>query len=173
MRIITPFYIAFFILSLLYSCSGSYILPTELPPPSQSGENILGFLKDGEIWVHQQERASGEFRIAKFQDDCLEIHAFRKDRNDAVEMLNVKICEFVGEGVYEFVLTPDGPERSVVFFRNNWEYKLLGGDLNFGTLTITRFDFEQGVISGVFEFDVYASLEDRIQIRSGRFDAKM
>ncbi|MFV0572245.1 MAG: hypothetical protein ACK5M1_07435 [Xanthomarina gelatinilytica] len=42
---------------------------------------------------------------------------------------------------------------------------------NFGTMTITKLDFTNNIISGTFEFDIiHPNTGETIQIREGRFD---
>lgn len=162
-----------FLLVAFGACTDRELFPKELPEPSQSGENTLGFLVNADVWVHQQSRATASFRIAEVQDGCLSINGFRQTKKGINELFLITICNFDGTGEYNFVLEQGNSAKVAVFTQDGKEFLLQSGERNFGRLVISKYDVAAGIISGSFDFDLYASDSQKVSIRDGRFDAKL
>lgn len=166
--IVRPLAIA---LTLLVASSGCES-DNELPPVTQKGARTLGFKYDGETY-------EGSLVQGVFYQDALQINASKKNDNKGNARITVE--NYRGEDT--LILdnhtsgdTIDLRMFSVTLNRNNHEP---GGVYQTDSccsieLIITKFNTEEGVVSGTFRGKVlHLDKQDTLQITKGRFDATM
>lgn len=138
---------------------------TELPPATQTGENTIGCLVDGELWATGKLRGSFKFPAMK---------AEYRDYGDEVHL------DFYAEGKEGFIgfvlINPIiGINKAKVACSFN---KISGCTVKLSPITnliITKMDLEKGILSGLFAFDVPCSEDANkiLHITEGRFDLYM
>ncbi|MFH6985926.1 hypothetical protein [Marinoscillum luteum] len=141
--------------------------PTELeklPPLTTSGENTFGCLVNGVAFVVTNTSQ----QVAIFQQGQLQFGASMDDGN-----LNESIYMILGDPL---------TENEIYYFtesRNNSEYQGRDGsficfyefeDTYEGSLTFSRIDRTNFIISGTFEFSTVTADCDTVKITDGRFD---
>ncbi|MDX1906373.1 MAG: hypothetical protein SF053_05005 [Bacteroidia bacterium] len=144
--------------------------PPVLPPITQTGENTLGFLLDGEVWVPnrifqaQYRKSDGRFGISCINDSYDE----QGNKIGQDFEIGARDVPIFSTGIYQIGNEGD---ISVRFFDYDklctyWSWEVLPG-----TLKITVLDTINRVISGIFELTtISSSCNDTLRITSGRFD---
>jgi hypothetical protein len=167
----------FLVLAMLASCeeTGCESNPKpkteleKLPPITQTGENTFGFLLNGAAKIPRSSTAP----VAYYQLSTLSVGA---DFSSPDIGISIGIFEgannntLVSEGVYDLTSYPG---CTVWFSRQESGVYCLyvEQDILFGSLTITRFDKQLFILSGLFEFTaVVDSTCDTVKIEHGRFD---
>lgn len=169
-----------FTFSLFFSgCKKDPTKNAKLPPITQEGKNTIGFTIDGEVWVPYYE--------CRFMGDpCGEIHAsygeaggaapngigfgFNRVRNDKFSGMSISST---GNGT----ITSSGIKTdsiSVEFQGETLEghIPVFRGPLSGSKFVITKFDPQNQIISGEFEFVLkeYNGTGKIITVKDGRFD---
>ena len=144
----------------------------QLPEATQEGRGIFGALVDGEPFVETgtffntfYQNVNGEFFFSirgEFED--------KNPRSIAIRTTNRTISQ--GETL-QLVENEDGNAWGGVRFAlevNNTQL-VTTSTMHSGTLTITKLDFENNIVSGTFEMSVINPFTNEIvQITDGRFD---
>ena len=161
-----------------------------LPPETTTGANTFGCCVNGNLLIPRDGSGtwggadrgflingdpSGNNRYAE-----LDVVDFKSDRTASIL---VHIHDIVDIGVGEYVINEsngldgiDGLNHTYihcrVFNESTNNYRYYRSFENSGVLTITRFDFENKIISGIFNCLVKSSVDenDIIEIKEGRFD---
>lgn len=161
------------------NCSKDDIIKpqTELPPITQTGENTVGCLVDGEVFLPKGSNPLGNPIVTCHYQNIngnfefgLSFSNNKTNPLRSIHILSNKI-EFMENKTYQ--LKDEEPENSV--FAN---YLLGGGlyggyvttNLASGELTITKLVPTKSIISGTFWFDAVNSNGEKVEIREGRFD---
>ncbi|MGG8497229.1 DUF6252 family protein [Tenacibaculum sp. TC6] len=160
------------------NCSKDDIIKpqTELPPITQTGENTVGCLVDGKVFLPHQKKPFGVPSTTcfyQFLDGAYEFGLrFFNDQQNVIRQVIVGTnkLEFTEGQTYQ--LKAELPENSA------YAYFTLGGQYGYGTtdtitgeLTITKLDPTKSIISGTFWFDAERITDGKIiKIREGRFD---
>ncbi|MEZ4827247.1 MAG: DUF6252 family protein [Bacteroidia bacterium] len=166
--------LAFFVLLLFAACEREAPQPTDpldlLPPATQTGENTLGFLLDGEPWTPNRifqgdyRKSDGRFGItARYV--LFDENGDHAGSNFGIGSITVPIY---GEGIYE--LTNYGNLSAVIVYFEDcseyWSTSEIPGQLN-----ILKLDTINRIISGTFYFRaVNKKCLDTLNITNGRFD---
>ncbi len=163
-----------FLISLSTSCQsdddgGDPI--SQLPEATQTGAGTFGCLVNGEPFIdnsgffntyYQQVNGEFFFSIGAGSDSNSILRQVRLASEEA---------EIEEDSTYSLKCNEAGEVYAEVGFPN----VLLGNDTcesNFGNLNITRFDLNESIVSGTFEFDIIDPRDNSIiEIREGRFDA--
>lgn len=157
-----------------------------LPPETQTGAGTFGCLLNGQPWLPSGTLNVPNFFVVydpAFQKGSLEVRAYRVFGSAK----NRQYLTIGGGGVNQtgkYPLTastsPPVPGAGTVFFSDNSKaapcnyYDLLPGTTTTtGSLTLTRLDERQGIISGTFEFTLAQPGCDTIKVTQGRFDYKL
>lgn len=155
---------------LFFSCDDDDRSPLEqLPEATQTGRGIFGALVNGEAFVE-----TGNFFNTFYQniggDFFFGIQGQFEGKNPRTIGIGTTKRSISEGEVLELRSNEDG---------NAWAESSfigigVGGDTGAtmsGMLTITKFDFENNIVSGVFEFDlIHPETQERFEIRQGRFD---
>jgi hypothetical protein len=189
-----------FLLTFMLSCSKDNTNKTpveQLPPATQVGANTAGCYVNGELLLPKNgSQAIGGspafglttgaginfhppiigddykyFKIANLRDiggDDIYIHL-----NDmTLGVGNYTIGQSNGE---YFVDGPNNPEIIAHVYDGVNLGKTFYSGSNAGTITITRFDYPNGIYSGIFNATLYNkdNISEKIQITDGRFDVNV
>lgn len=165
----------------------------QLPPATQVGANTAGCNINGELLIpkngEQQFGGSPSFGLninagINFNapivgDDYFQLEiANKKDANGAGIILYIRNMQN-GSGNYivdqsNGELYMDGPNNNQIIagIRKNGVNKTYYSSQNAGTITITRFDYPNGIYSGIFNATLYNkdNPSEKIQVTDGRFD---
>jgi hypothetical protein len=169
----------------------------QLPPETQTGANTAGCYINGELLVPKNGTqdiggspsygltigAGNNFNEPIVGDDYFFVRIVNlKDVGGDFVYLHINNMENgigtynIGQSNNEFFM--DGPNNHQVIVQTfdgiNLGKVFLSGP-NAGTITITRFDYPNGIYSGTFSLTVYNkdNPSETIQITDGRFDIKV
>lgn len=156
---------------ILQSCFEIKPKPVSLPEATQTGENTFGCKVNGEIWV-----ANGNSNYRSIESPSYKIETGRfgfagfntKDFEGRV-YVRVGCDNCSGVGVYsDFYMYPHYFSGSIGDIDQGGGYIDTTGS---SFVEITRFDLENRIISGTFEYDLFNRENgQKIKITEGRFD---
>ena len=173
------------VLASLLILSGCKKSIDELPEATQSGANTFGLKLNGQFWV-PQTFAGINAPILKAQltgpnvNDLL-ITAQNFASEPLESQFNIYIKNVTGPGTYQLNQNtgfyPNVSASYAYYVRrkinplNEW----ITDAQHTGTVTITKWDLENDIISGTFEFRAGSmdNSEDPITVTEGRFDVKL
>lgn len=165
----------------------------QLPPITQTGANTAGCIINGKVLIPKNgSQAIGgaplygmnvnagiNFSEPIIGDDYWQLEiANKRDPNSAGIVLWIKDMQ-QGIGNYPInqsngELYADGPNNNQVIagIKENGVQKTYWSGNNAGTITITRFDYLNGIRSGIFNVTLYNkdNPTEIIQVTDGRFD---
>lgn len=151
----------------------------KLPPATQEGKNTCGFLVNGKVWLPKGRVGNGEPNLKWWYDPLyhngtFNINGFRYDTTEGTRFSDfvVAIDSFSSPGIYRLNVIPGrvaeygNLNRSCVYYkvdtiRNHDSY-----------VNITKFDQQNHIIAGTFEFTLAKPGCDTVRITEGRFDIK-
>lgn len=135
---------------------------TELPPATQTGENTMGCLVDGQLWA--TGKLLGSFKFPAMSATYI-------DYGDYVHL------SFGAQGkeggIYFLLNDPQiGENTAKVDWYFNFRQDCTGSAEITKGLFITKMDLDEGIISGYFAFDVPCGEDTNkiLHITEGRFD---
>ncbi len=166
-------------LMLLISCKKNV---DELPDPSQSGSNTFGAKVDGNMWVPQ---GFGPFPAsnlleARMSGNDITINArnFASSPNETEFQLT--IYNVIAPGVYLLntdVAHPNGASSYAYYVKRNMSpiNEWITSSTYTGSVTITKIDIVNRIVSGTFQFDALNmyNTPQPIHVTEGRFDVKI
>lgn len=156
---------------------------SKLPAVTQEGKGTFGCLVNGKAWIPE----TGDIIIAdpamKFVYENTNGGLFYMTAKKSIvsrnidEEINIAIDSCTSEKKYIF---DNSPAHTLRFAFTNYKqdqcrtlFSKESDVITLGFVSITRFDLNEGVISGTFEFTLSKSGCKTIQITNGRFDAKL
>lgn len=144
---------------------------SQLPPATQTGENTFGCLINGEVFVPDNlPNSTNCFYQFLNGGYFFTVRASNQDDNFNSYSIALKTEQkqiFEGE---TYNLLEPLPNKAY------GTYSLVGmlsytDDMNTGELTISKLDFENNIVSGIFWFDIeHPTTGEILEIRDGRFD---
>ena len=145
--------------------------PPTLPPVTQTGQNTVGFLLDGEVWVPAATRyplSSASYYKQGFGFLC---------NREAVQHTTLYLLRENVTAVGTYELSPaTGPKEKVLSYVINLsptEIDLYTVDSQHtGSLRITRFDTINKIVAGEFAGELVNASGKTIKITQGRFDLR-
>lgn len=155
-----------------------------LPEATQSGANKFGLKLNGEFWMPQKFAGinapilKAQLMGANTNDIMITAQNFASEPLES--QFTIYIKNIVGPGVYEFNQTTDiypGVSGSYAYYvrrkinpLNEW----ITSAQNTGTVTITKWDLTNNIVSGLFEFKAGSidNSAEPITVTDGRFDIK-
>ncbi len=149
----------------------------KLPPATKEGKNTFGCLINGKAWTPKGYRPNTpNYYIVVdpgFADGDLSIRTYRID-NGIYESITINSDSVKTIGDYQI----DNFKRTRAIYRKWTEglTQLICDVEGKGTLTITKYDLANGIISGTFEFAMVnpaCGYGDTIRVANGRFDKKL
>ncbi|MCC1483220.1 hypothetical protein [Winogradskyella immobilis] len=187
--------LVFCIYSILFnSCSNTDDEPElRLPPITQTGANTFGCLIDGQLLIPRDGSGStlgpdsgmsfislGEFPNYLYNE--ISVRDFKSGNGELLDIHFVDLHQN-GEGIYNVKesncqdnvdANPSLNIRSRIWDENEQIFRWYCSIEDSGTLTITRYDSENRIVSGTFNCIVQNRDDpnDFIEITQGRFDIK-
>jgi hypothetical protein len=155
---------------------------TELPPSTQTGANTFGCKVDGKFWVPagfgiMPTAATVEVR---FLGTDILINARNFSSSPTETEFELRIKNVTGPGVYSLNTTTTYPNNAVSY--GYYVHRKITPDNEWmtsaeypGTVTITKIDTVNLIVSGTFEFqaiNLYNNPQP-MSVTEGRFDVKM
>lgn len=161
------------------SCKKNKPTKTELeklPPITQSGANTFGCLVNGKAWIPKGYQFKPNFFIIvdpTFQNGNFDLRTYQYAKQE-FERINIFSNGIRNNGNYS--IKPGGPV--FVDFRSDFfscYYLHSVENFSSGSLKITKYDLQNGIVSGEFECTLYDSTIncDTIKITNGRFDYRL
>ena len=152
----------------------------QLPPATQTGANTFGCLLNGQPWTPSGNDGRANYRVSYdpgYAGGSLTIRVYRyPDSSSNYQNMIIGGDRIAQPGIYPFVLTGD---RKAFFA----DHKLAPPCDDFseapsltyrtGSITITRLDLQQGIISGTFNFKLAKPGCDTVRVTQGRFDKRL
>ncbi|NIK90774.1 hypothetical protein GZ212_01315 [Mangrovimonas sp. CR14] len=159
-----------FSIFLLFSCKNDDDNQEALPPATQTGAGTFACYVNGTSYID----ASGGYFNCFYQlvDGEYYFHIAGEDSAFGISEITIYASKFeIYEGEnYELTNFGDYSIAALILAENSLSYSYTDIS-NPGTLTITKLDFENYIVSGVFEFDIiHPTTGEIIEIRDGRFD---
>lgn len=155
---------------------------TELPPATQSGANTFGLKMNGDFWVPQGfgSLPANDILEARMNGNDVIINARNFSSSPTETEFEMRIKGVTAPGTYSFntTVTPPSNNASYVYFvkrkltpLNEW----VTSAGHTGSVTITRVDTVNLIVSGTFEFNMLNIDNDPepLTITEGRFDVKI
>ena len=149
----------------------------QLPPATQEGRNTFGCLVNGEIWIPQGYNGTANLDLSYdpgYRGGTFNLSAYNYFGNgdDDKQTISIYSDSLKREATYLL----NDPEHAAPLFNDRstgCSYYRESNVFREGSLTITRFDLENQVISGTFEFTLAKPGCDTIRVTEGRFDMKI
>jgi hypothetical protein len=164
-----------FSLVLLTSCQKAKTKLTDLPPATQEGKNTFGCVIDGKAFIAQynlftKSAVDSQYGYIDYNVSTTD-HYFRvfgsdtKDKGLYMRIYANKL-DIKGGGIYPIQNKQDSGayaeyEPSIIYTSTT------------GELKITRFDLANSIASGTFWFDAENDKGEKVEVRDGRFDARI
>lgn len=155
---------------------------TELPPATQTGANTFGCKIDGTFWVPSGFGVVPTAPIleARGAGDAIWVNARNFSSSPTETEFEIYVKGITGPGTYSLNTTLNGPNTiaSYAYYvhrKINPDNEWMTSDQYTGTVTITRFDTANLIVSGTFEFhaiNLYNAPQP-ISVTDGRFDVKI
>jgi len=145
----------------------------KLPPITQTGSNTFGCLVNGKAWVPKgNDGPNPNLRvIVDPSDSLIDIRAYSIENGKKTDIFfGSNITK--STGIFPFQVKG---KVSLGIFRINSCY-IASGDSVYrrGNLQITKYDLQNGILSGQFDCVIYApGCTDTVRITNGRFDKKL
>ena len=165
------------LLILGFSCNNDDNTPENpvdaLPPATQTGEQTFGCLIDGKPFF--PDKFGGGWPTAFYQISeggyTSVIRASRRN-DEPSKSISIGALDIEGFSETTYILKTEqaGEIHGKYLIGGGINYRGTTNSENTGTLTITRFDEQQHIISGTFEFTVQDENGIQIKITNGRFD---
>jgi hypothetical protein len=152
----------------------------KLPPITQTGANTFGCLVNGKAWVAQRNDCSvfcdASFKILYdgINGGNLSIKALLIDQSSGINQgisLGFDSTNFKTKFIYN-----QSTSQSIGFtFINNYVYTRSWDSLVTctGLINLTKYDLQNGIVSGTFEFSLAKPNSETILVTDGRFDKKL
>ena len=155
----------------------------KLPLATQTGENTFGCLVNGKAWVAQTDCyfiCDPSFKIyydGEYGGNIL-ITGILVDTKASINQ-NIVIGIDSTNFKTEFDYSKKPNKIGFIYMDNNLQnecYQISSEDSNTittGSIFLTKYDLQSGIISGTFEFTLTKSGCDTIKVTNGRFDKKL
>ncbi len=167
------------ILLISASCKKEKTGLAALPAATQEGKNTFGCLIDGNVFVaqtHLFNKSPVTCEYGYIDSDISKGHFFQAsgldDKSNPDKFFSVKIFTSkidIKEGTtYPFQNQKDNGAFAEYIINIYNKYTSLSGEL-----TITKFDEINHIASGTFWFDAQNDKGEKVEVREGRFDAKI
>lgn len=155
---------------------------TELPPETQTGANTFGLKINGSFWVPQGFGSfpANDILEARMNGNDVIINARNFSSSPTETEFEIRIKNVTAPGTYTFntTVTPPSNNASYVYYvkrkitpLNEW----VTSASYTGSVTITRVDIVNLIVSGTFQFNMLNIDNDPepLSITEGRFDVKI
>lgn len=146
----------------------------ELPPITQEGKDTFGCLVNGELWLPKGNNGTPNLNLSydpSFNKGTFDLRGYRYLNSQDSQYIILFSDSLASTGIYPLQMGT----HQVISFRDASRCFYSGNDTSVfreGALNISRFDLQNQIISGTFEFTMYMPGCDTIKVTEGRFDIK-
>ncbi|MGI8584487.1 MAG: hypothetical protein ACR2KX_20040 [Chitinophagaceae bacterium] len=151
-----------------------------LPPATQEGKNTCGFLVNGKVWLPKGRRGDGSPNLKCWYDPAyrngtFNINGFRYDDKEGTMFtgFSIGVSNVSRIGIYRLNYNDTAKALFSDYNRNCVYYTEDTIPAHNSFLNITKFDLQNGIIAGMFQFTLAKVGCDTISITEGRFDIKL
>ena len=173
------------VLASLLVLSGCKKSIDALPDATQTGANTFGLKLNGQFWVPQSFAGinapilNTQLSGSNLNDILITAQNFASEPTES--QFNLYVKNITGPGIYQLDQSTDiYPNASASYGYyvkrkinpvNEW----ITDTQHTGTVTITKWDKSNGIVSGTFEFTGgnFDGSADSIKVTEGRFDVKL
>ncbi len=157
------------------SCKKNITDPNGLPAATQSGTKTLGFLLNGQPWTPQGFNGFSNLSLDLdfgFKHGIFGVSAYKIISTTNTQSFSIGISDSLNFMEIPIVLPINNNTLAGVSFSTDTCYYLNTniGVLSSGSLTITKLDKTNRIVSGMFNAILYKPGCDTIKITDGRFD---
>jgi len=167
----------------LSSCQKNDISPNELPPATSTGAETLGFLVDNSGWAPAGRTcgiygcSDNKVEASSYVANGRRLLLLIADRTDGSrnESFQLQLDSLAGPGVYRSNSggpgATGGEGGTKLYFANSKQSQQYQSRPGTATITITKVDTVQNIVSGTFEGQLTSlSGTAAVQVAGGRFD---
>jgi hypothetical protein len=149
----------------------------QLPKATKTGANTAGCLVNGEAFLPKGFSPSGNLRCFYINQNTftLSISDIGSNRTNSVyiETNNEELEVNKIYNLNQLRSSNDSKFAEYIIFRDNGNDEKYTTTPNItGELVITHHDYNNAIISGTFWFDAVNNIEEKVEVREGRFDMK-
>jgi len=137
-----------------------------LPPITQTGENTFAYLINGEPFF-----TTRNVRGADYVFNTLTIYGYNRSETGII-LTGLEIKDNILEQQYPLQSRMEGKFSALYLERGGLDLRLKTTDQRPGQIIFTRFDLNEFIVSGTFEFTVEDDDGNVYEISDGRFDLK-
>lgn len=165
------------LLSLFFcaTCRKHHLDSNGLPPATQEGKNTLGFMLNGQPWTPEGVRGTGNLSIdydPGFNQGIFNIVAYNFIPTVS-EQFTIGIRDSLNFLTAPMSFDLNNSSLYVISFSKTCDYfSTLSDTESSGSLTLSKMDRVNHIISGTFSAVLYKSACDTIKITDGRFDMR-
>lgn len=172
------------VLAFAYCKKQKIILPQppveQLPAATQEGKNTCGFLVNGKLWLPKGKLGNGQPNLdwwydPAYRNGTFNIHGSRSENqgDSLFTSFGIGISNCTTTGIYMLNRTAAGIAMYSNYYKNCIYYTqdTLPGHNSY--INITKFDLQNRIISGTFQFSMVKPGCDTTRITEGRFDIKL
>jgi len=157
-------------------CNKDRLDSNGLPPATQSGKNTLGFLLNGQPWTPRGNSLTANLSIdfdPGYNDGIFGIVAYNfiTPSNEQFTIAVRDSLNFIQAPVTLY-LNNNNSLYGVSFNKPCYYFSSYSDVQSTGSLTLTKFDKTNHIISGTFNATLWRSGCDTIRITEGRFDMR-
>ncbi|RYE18440.1 MAG: hypothetical protein EOP51_21970 [Sphingobacteriales bacterium] len=160
---------------LFFACKKDNDNEPGLPPATQEGRNTFGCKVNGQVWVNGGDDWKANYKWADYIDSSGVFYlGGSSSKNNQHSEVGLVIKHLPFSGIINSQHQCNGWYRRAIYQNNVSNIQKYVTDSLFpGTVTITKFDTINLIVSGTFQFK--AKLEDgteTVDITDGRFDLR-
>ncbi|WP_426667395.1 hypothetical protein ACPPVU_15330 [Mucilaginibacter sp. McL0603] len=142
-------------------CNKIHIFPKAVPPalPAEThvGKKTFGFNLNGQLWLPNTAGPDAGPALTSY----LQFNSFTLAANRLNQHITFNIPNVTSTGSYDLTTNVN----VAIFFSDTTRYKCTQG-----TMDITYFDGQKGIISGIFSMKAASPAGNEVTIDQGRFD---
>ena len=143
-------------------CHKIHIFPSvtpALPAETHIGKNTFGFNLNGQLWLPNTKGPDAGPALTSY----IQYNSFTLAANRLNQHMTFNIPNITATGEYDLTTNVN----TAIFWNDTTRYKCTQGTMN-----ITFFDAQNGIISGLFSLKAVGPAGDVVTIDQGRFDTK-
>lgn len=140
-----------------------------LPPITSEGKNTFGCIVNDNAFIPEQVGIGGGV-VASYMDNGVNTRLFLGATNSTDGTVTIDITEKIESGMSYSLNDYEEGNYRMYADSNGFFYS---STMDPGTIYISRFDLEAGIVSGTFFFTAVDELQNTLKIESGRFDIEL
>lgn len=160
------------ILLALFSCKKENPNPEKLPPATQQGKNTFGCYINGEVWVPYAPTLFDR-KITPVFGDWIRVETQRFENSDGSDKQEIVISFKPEASNEEKTYFFENGNASALFFSKTPDCDYFIENNLEGSITITKYDLQEKVLAGTFEFTLDKENCTTLHFTDGRFDIRI